>query len=93
MSLDLGWGLGRRGASRHFFVCHGGGTPLGAFLACPASPPFFSVFSAAQQPCRERRLPIALPRRAPCAPVTVRTQALDSFAPRVSLDYFLCAIW
>ena len=47
--------------------------------------PFVVVFSAAQQPCRERRLPIALPRRAPCAPVTVRTQALDSFAPRVSL--------
>ena len=47
--------------------------------------PFSVVFSAAQQPCRERRLPIALPRRAPCAPVTVRTQALDSFAPRVSL--------
>lgn len=48
--------------------------------------PFVVVFSAAQQPCRERRLPIALPRRAPCAPVTVRTQALDSFAPRVSLS-------
>ena len=72
--------------------------PLGTFCLCTRRrnatrrlprlsglTPFVVVFSAAQQPCRERRLPIALPRRAPCAPVTVRTQALDSFAPRVSL--------
>ena len=71
--------------------------PLGTFCLCTRRrnatrrlprlsglTPFVVVFSAAQQPCRERRLPIALPRRAPCAPVTVRTQALDSFAPRVS---------
>ena len=42
---------------------HGGGTPLGAFLACPASPPCV-VFSAVWQPRRERRLPSALPQRA-----------------------------
>ena len=73
--------------------------PLGTFCVCTRRrnatrrlprlsglTPFVVVFSAAQQPCRERRLPIALPRRAPCAPVTVRTQALDSFAPRVSLS-------
>lgn len=59
----LGWGLGRRGASRHV-CCVTAEERHSAPSSLVRPHPLCDVFSAVWQPRRERRLPSALPQRA-----------------------------
>ena len=72
MSLDLGWGLGRRGASRRACRSRGGGTPLGAFLARPASPPCCCCFAPPGSPAESA----AFRSRSPSGPTLARGRRL-----------------
>lgn len=66
-------------------LCHGGGTPLGAFLACPASPPLVMSSLLSGSPAESAAFRV----RSPKGPFWYRQ--LDSFAPRASLLCFLFA--